>query len=144
MINLTANDFAQDGAAAGISFINYRLDDNATSTVSGAAATVAVSGKGKHALAFFAVDKLGNKEKAESIGFTINEIKPVITELSAPGDFAFGFGQKVSACRVLGASTKRLSFDEIAAEIEKIKEIIARLAAQIDAWHHPANAIKVA
>jgi hypothetical protein len=84
-ISLSAADFAPDSAMpAGVFSISYRLDGNATSTAPGATTTIAVSGEGKHTLVFSASDKLGNKEKLKSIGFTIDKTAP---------ELKFNFGQ---------------------------------------------------
>lgn len=84
-INLTANDFAQDGATpSGVFSISYRLDGNATTTVQGATATIAIGGEGKHELSFFASDKMGNKEEIKLISFTVDKTAP---------EFKFSFDQ---------------------------------------------------
>lgn len=82
---VTVTITADDGAAgSGVASITYTLDGGAQQTVSGASATVPVSGDGTHMVSYFATDNSGNAGAAQTYTVQIDTATPAAPTLTAP------------------------------------------------------------
>lgn len=97
-VAITANDGA---GGSGVAFISYTVDGGAQQTVSGASASVAVTGDGTHAVSYFATDNAGNAGPAQSQAVKIDTQAPATPGLSVP---AYVNLANVSAVPVTGTA----------------------------------------
>ena len=67
---------AGDGSGSGIDYIEYRVDGNATQTVSAATAPVSVTGEGAHTVRYLAYDNAGHPSLPRTADLTIDTIVP--------------------------------------------------------------------
>ena len=82
---VTVTITADDGTGgSGVASITYAVDGGAQQTVSGASATVAVTGDGTHTVSYFATDKAGNAGTAQSQAVRIDTTAPAAPGLSVP------------------------------------------------------------
>jgi hypothetical protein len=99
---VTVTITADDGAAgSGVASISYTLDGGAQQTVSGASATVPVSGDGTHTVSYFATDKVGNAGTAKTQTVRIDTAAPTGLGLTVP---AYVNSANVSAVPVTGTA----------------------------------------
>jgi len=78
-IRLTAID-----SGSGAASLSWRVDDGATQTVAGVAATVTVTGSGPHGLSFWATDVAGNTGSPGVVAFGIADGAAPLIGVSAP------------------------------------------------------------
>lgn len=82
---VTVTITADDGSGgSGVASISYTVDGGAQQTVSGASATVTVSGDGTHTVSYFATDKAGNTGTPQSKTLQIDTTAPAAPGLSVP------------------------------------------------------------
>lgn len=81
-VTLTASDPVAD--ASGVREIRWSLDGGAETVVPGDAAALAVTTDGSHALAFYAVDRAGLAEAAQTVSFKIDRTPPGVTVSVTP------------------------------------------------------------
>ncbi len=79
---LTATD-----ALSGVQELHYRIDGGAEQIATGASKTVAVplDGTGAGTVTYWAVDKAGNAEAANSVALKWDNIAPAVTHTASPG-----------------------------------------------------------
>lgn len=80
-VAITANDGA---GGSGVASISYMVDGGAQQTVSGASASVSVTGDGTHTVSYFATDNAGNAGTAQSQTVRIDTTAPAAPGLSVP------------------------------------------------------------
>lgn len=80
-VAITANDGA---GGSGVASISYMVDGGAQQTVSGASASVSVTGDGTHTVSYFATDNAGNTGTAQSQTVRIDTTAPAAPGLSVP------------------------------------------------------------
>lgn len=80
-VAITANDGA---GGSGVASISYMVDGGAQQTVSGASASVSVTGDGTHSVSYFATDNAGNAGTAQSQTVRIDTTAPAAPGLSVP------------------------------------------------------------
>ena len=97
-VAITANDGA---GGSGVASIGYTVDGGAQQTVSGASASVTVTGDGIHVVSYFATDNAGNAGPAQSQAVKIDTQAPAAPGLSVP---AYVNLANVSAVPVTGTA----------------------------------------
>lgn len=74
---VTVTITADDGTSgSGVASISYTVDAGAQQTVTGAIASVPVTGQGSHTVSYFATDKAGNAGTAKSQAVKIDTVPP--------------------------------------------------------------------
>ncbi|MDQ0673976.1 hypothetical protein QFZ36_001537 [Pseudarthrobacter siccitolerans] len=100
---VTVTITADDGAAgSGVASITYAVDGDAMQTVSGAVATVTVSGDGTHTLSYFATDKAGNAGIAQTHTVNIDSAAPATPDFTTVP--AYVFSGNVANVQIKGTS----------------------------------------
>ncbi len=71
---------ASDGAGTGVDYIEYKIDGNATQTVSAATAPVSVTGEGAHQVRYVAYDNAGNVSSLGTADLRIDTTAPTVSD----------------------------------------------------------------
>lgn len=88
-VTLTANDSkANVNAVSGIGSTHYRLDSGPQLTYSG---PFVVAAEGVHSVRWFAIDRAGNVEAEQTIGFRIDTTPPTLASTNASSSYRNGW-----------------------------------------------------
>ncbi|MEW1810229.1 hypothetical protein AB0284_05940 [Pseudarthrobacter phenanthrenivorans] len=99
---VTVTITGDDGpGGSGVASISYKLDTGVWQTVSGASATVTVSGDGTHTVSYFATDKVGNIGTTQTQTVKIDTQAPAAPVLSVA---AFVNSSRVASAPVTGTT----------------------------------------
>lgn len=92
-VTVTAVD---ETAGSGVASISYTVDGGTLQTVSGASATIPVSGDGPHAVSYFATDNAGNAGSAKTQAVKIDTALPSASASVSPTPNAAGWNNTSS------------------------------------------------
>ena len=107
-VGLTAVDSAPSSL---VKEIHYILDSGTEQIISGASASVVISGEGPHQLKYWAIDNEGHIETQNTLQLKIDSIAPVVT-IYAPADGAFYKSTQVPSTNVDIAEANDVSTQE--------------------------------
>ena len=99
-----------DPGGSGVTRIEYKVDSNATVTVSAATAPVSVTGEGAHTVRYVAFDNAGNKSVLGTANLSIDSVAPTVSSNAATYYTASPANFTITAADASGSGVNRIEY----------------------------------